>query len=135
MSSVITPILQHIYLIKYNIDSTIMAVGKKNIFTVKQWIFFIWMVKYTLLRSPCYYRFRSILTFNTALIQQGTDSTCWWKHCSQISLFIGLIESHSCCRSVGGTSRMQISHFTTEVPKVLYWIEIWWLQRPFEFSY
>ncbi len=53
------------------------------------------------------------------------------KHSSEVLVHIDMIASRSCCRFVGCTSMMRISRSTTS-QKVLYWIEIWWLWRPFE---
>ncbi len=51
--------------------------------------------------------------FRTALIIHGIDSTRCWKHSSEILVHINMIASHSCCRFVGCTSVMRISHSTT----------------------
>ncbi len=69
--------------------------------------------------------------FRTALSLRGIDSTRFWKHSSEILVHINMIASRSCCRFVGlhiHDANLPFHH----IPKVLYWIEIWWLWRPFE---
>ncbi len=51
--------------------------------------------------------------FRTALILRGIDSTRCWKHSSEIFVHIDMIASCRCCRFVGCTSMMRISHSTT----------------------
>ncbi len=51
--------------------------------------------------------------FRTALILCGIDSTRCWKHSSELLVHIDMIASRSCCRFVGCTSMMWISHSTT----------------------
>ncbi len=53
--------------------------------------------------------------FRTAFILRGIESTRCWKYSSEILVHLDMIVSRSCCRFV-------------------YWIEIWWLWRPFELS-
>ncbi len=61
--------------------------------------------------------------FRTALILHGIDSTRCWKHSSEILVHIDMI-----CHLHIHDAYLLFHH----IPKVLYWIEIWWLWRPFE---
>ncbi len=54
------------------------------------------------------------------------------KHSSEILVHSDMVASRSCCRFVGYTFMMRTNLPFHHIPKVLYWIEIWWLWRPFE---
>ncbi len=59
--------------------------------------------------------------FRTALILRGIDLTRCWKHSSEIF-----------CPYWHDRIKQLLQICRLHIPKMLYWIEIWWLWRPFE---
>ncbi len=86
-------------------------------------------IKYTLL-VPGWTHF----AFRTALILHSIDSTRCWIHSSEIWVHIdrhdSIMQLLQICRLHIHDANLPFHH----IPKVLYWIEIWWLWRPFEES-
>ncbi len=70
--------------------------------------------------------------FRTALILCGIDSARCGKQSSEILVHIDTIASCSFCIFVNCTSMS--SESLHHIPKVLYWIESWWLWRSLEYS-
>lgn len=70
--------------------------------------------------------------FRAVFILYGTDWTRCRKCSCEMSVHFDMMPSHSCGRFVQGTSAVLVS-WTTIIPEVLCWIQIWWLSRPLEY--
>ena len=86
----------------------------------------------TLLDTPCEYWVGPTFSLRTASILGGINSARCWKHSWEILVHFDMIASNllQICQLYIHVVNLLVHH----IPKVLYWIEIWWLWRPLGYS-